>query len=595
MRSFSASQVAVEVDGKPAPWLGAVEISRALGPKLNRARFRVIGGQSGYEGRFEELAQAGRAGQRITAKLICSRDTASGNQLRWPLFTGVIVDGQASLSGEGEGVEVQACDSITYGSGAAVAGIRALGHDGAAVYIKGAEAVFNPDGCGNASAELAKISGSDYRIFQANEAAAVDWSCAAAIRYVANEHLGDGAISDNAFCSLVQMTIGQVVRDVDVSGLEPLAALERLCERAGLYYYVGYEIGAEGEAIETLQFCRRGAGRRVSLRHQRAGESLDMRKTNVATCYLKSENVSETVKAIGRGDIKRFEGTFELVKAWDPALEQDNYELYSPSTNENFYSVRDVFRKYALNEAGDYTGSPYNRGECYDFSGVFGTSDYSCRRRRFRPCLSTSGSNESLGYYVELSYNDGAQWWPYSGAFNILLGECGVYVNCNQFDLDMWNAIRKNALRFRVTACVDADEPLTAELSNGPIKASRRVRTVVFDLGRQFRYRQISTQSIFCNASGDQIGEPEEVDDGASLRGALREQLRGWRREQLVGKSELPWVHPDIWPGDVINGIDGRELRFAEMTGQCESAPQVKKVTIRPDEHWNTTIEFGGG
>ena len=159
MQSFSASQVAVEVDGKPAPWLGVVEISRAMGPKLNRAKFRVVAGESDYSGRFEELARAARPGQRVKVSLICPTDTASGNQFCWPLFTGLIIEGQAALSGEGEGVEVWACDEITCRSDATVVGIRVMGPNGAGVYIKGAEAVFNRDGCANASVPMAKAGG----------------------------------------------------------------------------------------------------------------------------------------------------------------------------------------------------------------------------------------------------------------------------------------------------------------------------------------------------------------------------------------------------------------------------------------------------
>ena len=63
-----------------------------------------------------------------------------------------------------------------------------------------------------------------------------------------------------------------------------------------------------------------------------------------------------------------YEATFELVKAWDPALESTNYYTFCPSTNPEFHKVRDVYRKWCLNEAGDYTGEPYNRGQPYDLT-----------------------------------------------------------------------------------------------------------------------------------------------------------------------------------------------------------------------------------
>lgn len=76
-------------------------------------------------------------------------------------------------------------------------------------------------------------------------------------------------------------------------------------------------------------------------------------------------------KYIGQGDFKIYEATFDLIKAWDPGLEQDNYESFSPSTNPNFCQVKDVYRKWCLNEAGQYSNSPYNQGDAFDFSQIF--------------------------------------------------------------------------------------------------------------------------------------------------------------------------------------------------------------------------------
>ena len=83
-----------------------------------------------------------------------------------------------------------------------------------------------------------------------------------------------------------------------------------------------------------LRFYRRGEGKRIFLRHQRAGEKLDTALTNVIECRIETTQPSQTIKAVGMGDYCRYEATLELVGGWDESLEVNDYDLYSPLTNE---------------------------------------------------------------------------------------------------------------------------------------------------------------------------------------------------------------------------------------------------------------------
>jgi len=595
VHSMRGIVAAVTVEGMPAPWLELLEITRSKGPELNRARFRVTGHSLGPAGRFEDVAAAALPGRRIEVSLTFSRDTATGNQICWPLFNGLISRGSAGMAGNGEDVEVVACDRQSYFDSAVVDGVYALGPGEKVVELKSVDVVFNPDGQGNRCAEPVQINGKNTHVFQLNKAKAFYWTPAGAIGYIARAYLEGDAISEAEFSSLEGMTRGEVLRDVDVSGLSPLRAIGRLCERAGLCYRVVNWPDAEGRGKETMVFYRRGKGREIFLRHQAAGEALDLHRTNLVQCKVDTAGPAETMRVIGRGDVKRFESTFELVKAWDPSLEVDDYDKYSPSTNADFLEVRDVFRKWTLNEGGDYSGAPYNQGEAYDLGGLFGTGSYSCRRRRFWPCLSRDAAGESLGYYVEISYDDGDSWQPYGGAFNHLLDECGIYLSSNQLDTFTWIAIRKDKLRFRITASVDSDERLESILSDGPIDGVRPVRTVVVDMGNEYKYRQVSCGSIFYDWAGAELGKPDVADDSENLRGQVRDHLGRLGRNRLAGSAELCWVHPDIWPGAVVSAVSGRGLEFCGATKGLEYKPQVEKVRIILGRHWSTTISFGEG
>ena len=592
--SMKCLPVLVELDGLPAPWLELQEIVRQPSPKFNQARFRLTSGIFEASGRFENVTSMVRPGQRVKVFLVCSSDPATGNQLSWPLFGGVICQSNAALAGNGETVEIIAHDELAYHDRTAIDGIRDRNPADQAIYVRCGEVVFNPDGDPNRSTAVTEINGRSYHTFESNLAAAHYWSYAGAIRYIACEYLGSAVTENLSLESLESLTRGQVMRDVDVTGLSPLAAIHRLCRRAGLQFCIVHAPGKDGQVYDTLYFYRRGQGREIFLRHQKNGHPFDWSETNIAQCTIEATRPYETTRVIGRGDTRRLEATFELVKGWDPALEENNYALYSPATNDNFLKVRDVFRKWVLNEAGDYSSTPYNQGPAYDFSGVLGTDSYRRQRRRFRPCLSRSLAGKSLGYYLEVSYNDGAGWQLYAGAFDNLLDQCGVYLSSNQLDSDVWNAIKKGKLQFRMTATVAADEHLEAILADGPVDAVRPVRTVIVNLGHEFKYRQVTANSIFHNVATDQLGKPDEADDTESLRGQLRDRLEQMRQTPLTGKVRLAWLRPDIWPGDVTKGISGRDVNFGNVAGRREYVGQIEQVKMILGQEWSTNVTFGG-
>jgi hypothetical protein len=265
-----------------------------------------------------------------------------------------------------------------------------------------------------------------------------------------------------------------------------------------------------------------------------------------------------THRYIGQGDFKVYEATFDLVPAWDPASEDTNYDLFSASTNSQFYQVRDVYRKWCLNEAGDYTDAPFGQGSPYDFSGVFAGAEYVPQRRRFWPALSADPQGQSFGYHLEVSYDAGAHWWTYLHAFNNLLDECGIWLSSDQLDVDTWVATQQGMLQFRITASVLSDERLTCVVADGPVGSAAPVVDHLLTLPRRFKYRKVSAQSVLTQAAG--AGAPDEVDDSA----ALHEFVRQYAAEPAVIETtdvRTPTVNLHFEPGDrVTSGPDGRDL-----------------------------------
>jgi len=371
---------------------------------------------------------------------------------------------------------------------------------------------------------------------------------------------------------LESLTCSQKIIDVDVTSLNLADALRRCCGQLGLRFKFVPNPSATGPA-EAIVFFKPELCRNIELNCQWPGQRINAAKTNLAEITAKKNYAPITHRYIVQGDYKIYEATFELVKSWDPALEEHDYDKYSPLSNENFNEVRDVWRKWCLNEAGDYSASPYNQGPAFDFSKIFENDNYIQKRRRFLGALTGTQDGESIGYYLEVSYTNGSYWWPYMDSFKVLLDQCGVWLSAQQLDMDMWFAILKGVLKFRLTASVMSDERLSFTVADGPVNSTAEVIDKVITLPRRFKYQKVSPYSIFDGATAKQL------DDTQALAGFANNlaSAGGFETEQMQLKTLC--LSPVFTVGDgIITSPDSRDIVGVKYDNR--SISRIEKVQM---------------
>lgn len=537
--ALPAVTVSTLADGQLCQDLLVVEVVRGTWPEFSWARLAynpaarpevsLIGA--------EEIETVFPMGKSVSVRQIYNGIPPGIAAFSLSIFEGQIESIETKLGPDGEDVEIIAKDFSTNLRRITVYGQRLAGAASYGVLLDGLDTVFNPDGQANASAVPIQVDGKSRTCFGicVGPSGSKLWSYAEVIDYLLCEYLVDGQLHRPSLEELRALTENQKVRDLDVTGLDLLTALQRCCDRVGLRFkFVPRPVETgPSQAIVFYPDGHRGAGRAVELNCQKprwvpaprgSASRLSISKTNIAKLTSTRNFWPVTRKYVGQGNFKVYEATFELIKAWDGSGEDTEYEKFSPSSNPEFYKVKDVYRKWCLNEAGDYSGSPYNQGDAFDFSKIFQSSNFAPRRRRFWPALTTDKQGKSLGYYLQVSYDDGLHWWQYLHAFNNLLDECGVWLSPDRIGIDTWVAALKGVLKFRITASVISDERLSCVVVDGPVNSVAPVVEHVITLPRQFKYRKVTDRSIFANAydpeassSPPEASSGDEVDDTTAL------------------------------------------------------------------------------
>lgn len=550
--ALPAGTVMVSLDGVPCDELEPIELVRSSPPEFSWARLAAR--EDGFV-----------MGQTVCLHQLYNRTAPESAMAAVPLFVGRIESIETAIDSQGQRFEIVARDFSATLDRITVYGQRVLRDDGDTTFLAGLDTAFNPQGQANAAAIAA---------FQADCERAVPWGCAEAISYLLSEYVSSNDLHWPSLDQLCALTDGRLVRDLDVTGRSLLDALHRCCEVAGLQFQFVPRYSETGPD-QAIVFYRNGAGRSVELNCQSPGEPLSLSRTNIAALHSRRCFHPVTHRYIGQGDFKTYEATFELGAAWDPSLEDTDYAKFSASTNPQFHEVKDVYRKWCLNEAGDYTPAPYGRGEPYDFSKLFEGAPFVRRRRRFWPALSADAQGRSLGYVLDVSFDAGMHWWPYVWAFNNLLEECGLWLGSEQLDVDTWVAALKGALRFRVTASVVSDERLTCVVADGPVGSTAPVVDHVVTLPRRFRYRKVSPQSILARTAN----EADVADDTDALQDFLRG--RADASSQIVETAQIrtPTLIVHASPGDrVTSSPDSHNL--LACGGNHRSLAWIERVHV---------------
>ena len=577
--ALPGAMVSVLLDSALCPDLVVTEIVRSGWPEFSWARliFNSAAQQNARLIPAEQIETKFAMGKSICIRQTFNSIPPGAAAFSLPIFEGQIEAVETNLKSDSEKIEIIAKDFSTALKRITVYGQRVTKLEGSTLFLAGLDTVFNPNGQANAHRILISINGKSYTVFCAEPSQSKFFGCAEAIDYLLCEYLPAGCLQTPSIEQLRALTEDQTVRDLDVTGLNLLEALQRCCGRVGLKFKFVPRLTETGPA-QAIVFYKNGTGRAVQLNCQQTGQQFSISKTNVANLSSRKNFWPVTHKYIGQGDFKVFEATFELVKAWDPTDEDINYYKFSPSTNPDFYKVKDVYRKWCLNEAGDYSGDPYNQGQAFDFSKIFGSTNFARHRRRFWPALTADKQGRSLGYFLQVSY-DGEHWWQYLYAFNNLLDECGIWLSSDQLDINTWVAALKGVLKFRITASVISDERLSCVVTDGPVNSVAPVVEHIITLPRQFKYRKVSSRSIFENTSDEKLGEPDEIDDSDSLYEFVRQTATVSSETIETSEVQTPSLAFDYRVGDRISvSPESRDLMNCRSDNR--SVSWIEKVQM---------------
>ncbi|HEG43862.1 MAG TPA: hypothetical protein ENH94_07435 [Phycisphaerales bacterium] len=573
--TIPVGRLAVFLEGQLCPFLETIEIVRAPFPEFGYAKFKY--NMAGYDGleivdgeRFETIVGMGKS---ITVCRLYDGGTGDVEAESVAVFDGQVEQIDRTIDGNGEVIEITARDFGAVLERITVYGSRIATGAGESLFVDGIEAVFNKDSQGNASSQLVSYEGKSCRVFAAEEVIERPWTCAEATIYLLSEYLPLGSLQVPDLAQIEAVTNNCVINETDVEGFDLAKALGKCCEDAG----VDYKIVSRSEIVgprQSIVFYKPSLGREVELNRQFDGDTLSISRTNVWRLKSKKNLWPVTHRFIGLGDFKIFEATFDLVKAWDPGLEGGQQSDYSPSTNSAFESVRDVYRKWCLNEAGNYSIAPYNQGDAFDFSFIFETSRYLPKKRRFIETISTDSAGQSHGCYLEVSYDNGSTWQQYIDSFDILADECGIWLSVDEFDGTFWAAVTGDTLRFRITAAVQSDRRLKRQVANGPVDSACEVVDHVATNSSEFKFSKISGKSIFYAQDSK-----DNIDDGDALMGQMRWLAENDHDVIETSDIEMPISMLDYHVGDkVVSNPESRDI--AGIRTDSRSVFHIERVKI---------------
>ncbi len=555
----------VYVDGRRRRDLHVESFSLLPAPDFGRATLGLTMGDRHRPARgLENVSALPQPGSRVWLCL--------GPGRQHIVFDGIVARHLVGVGPDREQLSLETEDALKV-----ILGTRLCGRwevsDGQPVFVAAAKCVFNDGQHGLATTSSYSIGGRACRIFAAADDGQA-WSVADILGYLLAAHV-PADVEASVPMEVASLAAAIHPPRLSLTGLTVCEALARVCSVAGLAIH--------GPCILEAGRCRRGmafyhpgrTGRRRSVRLQRRGADLDGRQTNLWKGRISIGRRAARRAILILGAPKTYESTFELQPCWDPTLATYDYRDFVRGEAADWLAVADVYRKWALNEAGQYTGEPHEL-DAFDFATINGDDFLVSRPRRFGPCLSRGRGGETLGVVVEVSHDSGSSWLRHGGAVRTSREECAIYLADDALGADYFQAALAGTVRMRVTASVEADQRLSVMVAG-----DGGVEVVEFPAGR---WAKVHEGSVFYQ--DEDLPEPDERDDTDRLTQLARTVALG-DAGTLEAELTLAQLDATCTVSDIIERVDGRGLELASLP---DSAPHVRKVEHRCGEEWATHL-----
>jgi len=298
---------------------------------------------------------------------------------------------------------------------------------------------------------------------------------------------------------------------------------------------------------------------------------------------------TNTVAPLARPWIARAKGwqvesTFTLVPGWDPSLEGQSDATYSRADNAEFATYANVYRLWVLNEDGAFTAAPYNQGEAYDLSSLFGQEQVRPQPLVFADCLVLDDAGQKRGPIVEMSSDGGSQWTVYPGIAVIAEERAAVYLDDTTLPAAFLSAAKTGDARIRVTGSLQCPVPVQVMRWHGnPFLGTQEAE--IRHVGDAFGFRRVDSGSTHYAQVISGAIQADEADETDALQAWLTARMRQASQGEVDGgiaHLSLAGIWPLLHIGDHLINTTGRDIdvrqRPEAVTG---AAATIRSVTCR--------------
>jgi hypothetical protein len=355
-----------------------------------------------------------------------------------------------------------------------------------------------------------------------------------------------------------------------------------------------------------IKLFKRGTGTAVSVQRERVGTDIQPGRNNLLAldCEWNVADIANFIRVQSAPKMK--EVTVELKRGWSEDEDELTVdELKKSDPESEFAEHPNAWRRWVLNEAGDYADSrptvdperPWleiKEGDWFDVRPLLDEADVPRRRKFERPLTFDPLTKERLNMQVE-AWDPETDEWNHIGGWSALEHECGIYFDGDKPPDDLV-ALAEDA-RLRITACLVSDvrdEALAERREESPNGADIEL---VLDLGDRFfsrtRQKTGDYKSVLIVDPEDEE-ESDERDDHEALVEYAERVREAEDAARLTVSLTLKGIQTAYEIGQLVTRVDGRNIVLNRFGNQVAAKKYLQIVRVEfdfPRQETRLTVE----